>query len=304
MKCAGPGVPAVAGGPRPRECSAADGGLGGNLTVGGARKGRPGGTRGERPPPGTGPAADAVREEAGRRGPPDPGQNPAVSAQELVDPAGRIHDLLRTGVERMALRAHVEMELLLQGGACPERVPAATGDGELAVLGMDVGFHGLFSCKGARFGAAESIPDSGPDRVPVPAPPNQAPEPAGAAYRPLTSRHAGGSFSPRSGARRPGTGAGLRRPWRAPDRARVPWSGTTPLRCSGRAVRPWPWPRCYARRMPTTLAVRGVSAAISSQNLTASASTVAHSSSGIEVSSSFVPSTRSFASPPQYQYWR
>ena len=33
-------------------------------------------------------------------------------------------------------------------------------------------------------------------------------------------------------------------------------------------------------------------------------STLAHSPSGIDVSSSFSPSTRSFASPPQYQCWR
>ena len=44
------------------------------------------------------------------------------------------------------------------------------------------------------------------------------------------------------------------------------------------------------------------SAAISSQNSQAAASTVAHSSSGIEVSSILVPLTRKLASPPQYHH--
>lgn len=82
-----------------------------------------------------------VSSEGGGRAPAGAGSGSAVPAPELVDPAGGVHDLLRTGVEGMALRAHVEVKLAAQGGARPERVPAATCHGEIAVLGMDVGFH-------------------------------------------------------------------------------------------------------------------------------------------------------------------
>ena len=81
------------------------------------------------------------RRPDGRHRPDGAGSGSAVPAPEFVDPARGVHDLLRTGVERMALRAHVEVKFAAQGGARPERVPTATGHGEIAILGMDVGFH-------------------------------------------------------------------------------------------------------------------------------------------------------------------
>ena len=117
-----------------------------------ARQGVPHG--GERP--GRRRAAGVASEAGGRAA--GAGSGSAVPAPELVDPAGGVHDLLRTGVERMALRAHVEVKLAAQGGARPERVPAATGHGEVAVLGMDVGFH-VRTRTGPRSRGAESIPD-------------------------------------------------------------------------------------------------------------------------------------------------
>src|SRR5690606_41953696 len=56
--------------------------------------------------------------------------------------------------------------------------------------------------------------------------------------------------------------------------------------------------------LPISRAQRGLVLAISSQNFCASSSTVFHSSAGMLVSSSLLPSTRSLASPPQYQCWR
>ncbi len=58
----------------------------------------------------------------------------------------------------------------------------------------------------------------------------------------------------------------------------------------------------YSLKIFTILALLGLFAAISSQNLGASSTTACHSSSGIVVSFSFVPPVRIFASPPQYQY--
>lgn len=128
---------------------------------GAARKGVPHGPerRGKR-------RVAGVSSEGGGRAPAGAGSGSAVPAPELVDPAGGVHDLLRTGVEGMALRAHVEVKLAAQGGARPERVPAATGHGEIAVLGMDVGFH-VRTRTGPPSRGAESIPDPGSDRDPT-----------------------------------------------------------------------------------------------------------------------------------------
>ncbi len=57
----------------------------------------------------------------------------------------------------------------------------------------------------------------------------------------------------------------------------------------------------YFLNAATTLPARGLEDAISSQNPLESLTTCAHSLAGREVSSIFLPSTRSFASPPQYQ---
>ena len=63
-------------------------------------------------------------------------------------------------------------------------------------------------------------------------------------------------------------------------------------------------PAKVVNKISTTFAAVSFSVAISSQNTRAADSTVAHSSSGIDVSCIFVPFTRKLASPPQYHHWR
>src|SRR3954471_20768978 len=59
---------------------------------------------------------------------------------EALDPAARVEQLLLARVERVAVRAHLDVELGL-GGARLERVPAGAGHVREHVLGMDTGFH-------------------------------------------------------------------------------------------------------------------------------------------------------------------
>src|SRR5690242_19786966 len=68
----------------------------------------------------------------------------AVALAELVDAAGGVHDLLLARVERVALRADLDMELLGRGGrARRELVATAAGDLHFRVLRMDLFFHGV-----------------------------------------------------------------------------------------------------------------------------------------------------------------
>lgn len=64
-----------------------------------------------------------------------------VLLTEFLDAAGRVDDLLFARVERMTVRAHLDLQVMPERGARLERVPAAAGDGDLFVFGMDAGFH-------------------------------------------------------------------------------------------------------------------------------------------------------------------
>src|SRR5688500_14310376 len=65
-----------------------------------------------------------------------------VFLAELLDAAGGVHALLLAGVERVALRAHRDLQVAAHGRARVPLVAAAAGDGNGAVLGMDLRFHG------------------------------------------------------------------------------------------------------------------------------------------------------------------
>jgi hypothetical protein len=75
------------------------------------------------------------------------GQLHAVFLAELFDSAGSINDLLLAGVERVALRAHFDIQRLAVGGAGLELVAATAGYGDFVVIRMNVGFHSQCPCK-------------------------------------------------------------------------------------------------------------------------------------------------------------
>src|SRR5262245_11531131 len=67
---------------------------------------------------------------------------PRVLLLELLDASSRVDDFLPTGVERVARRAHLDVEILAEGRAGLEGIPARAGDGDFLVVRMDPGFHG------------------------------------------------------------------------------------------------------------------------------------------------------------------
>src|SRR5512132_3318564 len=74
------------------------------------------------------------------------GRLAAVPLAELVDAARGVDDLLLARVERMALRADFDVQLLGgRGRAGHELVPAAAGDLHFGILGMDLLFHAVLA---------------------------------------------------------------------------------------------------------------------------------------------------------------
>src|SRR5919201_510994 len=65
---------------------------------------------------------------------------PLEPALETLDTAARVDELLLARVERVAVRADLDVQLGL-GGARLERVPTGTRHGCDHVLGMDVSLH-------------------------------------------------------------------------------------------------------------------------------------------------------------------
>ena len=65
-----------------------------------------------------------------------------VLAPEFIDPAAAINDFLLARVKRVARRTHLDQEVLAEGGAGCEFVAATTSYFDIAVVGMNVGFHG------------------------------------------------------------------------------------------------------------------------------------------------------------------
>jgi len=68
-----------------------------------------------------------------------------VLLAELVYASTGIDDLLLAGVKRVARGAHFNEEVLAEGRACCELVATTTGDFNVVVIGMYVGFHFLSS---------------------------------------------------------------------------------------------------------------------------------------------------------------
>src|SRR3982074_3389914 len=68
-----------------------------------------------------------------------------VLLAELVHAARGVDDLLLAGIERMAVRATLDLHIMSEGRARLYRITARAGDGDLFVLGMDGGFHGVLT---------------------------------------------------------------------------------------------------------------------------------------------------------------
>src|SRR5215831_17480009 len=79
------------------------------------------------------------------------GRLPGVLLAELLDPAGSVDDLLLARVERVAGRAHLDVQLLTEGGASREGVPAAADHLDFLVFGMDLFFHGMSPRRGRNY---------------------------------------------------------------------------------------------------------------------------------------------------------
>ena len=70
-------------------------------------------------------------------------RSPRVSLPEFIDSSTRIDDLLFACVERMAVRAHFDLQIVTKRRTRRERVTATTGHGDFLVVGMNAGFHGI-----------------------------------------------------------------------------------------------------------------------------------------------------------------
>ena len=74
----------------------------------------------------------------------DPLVHPVLAA-ELVDSPAGIDDLLLARVKRMTGRAHLDQKVFAERRTRREFVAATTSDLYIAVVRMNVGFHGLLS---------------------------------------------------------------------------------------------------------------------------------------------------------------
>src|SRR5688500_7730673 len=64
-----------------------------------------------------------------------------VLLAEFVDATAGVDDLLLARIERMAVRAHLDLQVVAQRRARVEGVATAAGHRDLFVLGMDCVFH-------------------------------------------------------------------------------------------------------------------------------------------------------------------
>ena len=61
---------------------------------------------------------------------------------EFIDAAAGIHNFLLAGIERVAIGAHLDLQILAYGLASLELIAAGTVDCDQFVFGMNAGFHG------------------------------------------------------------------------------------------------------------------------------------------------------------------
>jgi hypothetical protein len=64
-----------------------------------------------------------------------------VPLAELVHSTAGVHNLLLTGVERMAVRTDFNLQILADRRTGGKRISARAGDGDFFVIRMDAGFH-------------------------------------------------------------------------------------------------------------------------------------------------------------------
>jgi hypothetical protein len=64
-----------------------------------------------------------------------------VLLPELIDATAGVHDLLLAREERVAARAHFDLQVMAQGRARRERAAAAARNSDLLVIGMNSSFH-------------------------------------------------------------------------------------------------------------------------------------------------------------------
>ena len=69
-----------------------------------------------------------------------------VLAAKFIDTPSGINDLLFAGIERVAYRTHINVQLLRQCRLCLKFVATAANNLDLVVLRMNVGFHDLVRC--------------------------------------------------------------------------------------------------------------------------------------------------------------
>jgi hypothetical protein len=65
-----------------------------------------------------------------------------VLLAKFIDAATGVDDFLLTGIERVAIRTNLDLQIVADGGAGFERIPAGAGDVDRLIFGMDFGFHG------------------------------------------------------------------------------------------------------------------------------------------------------------------
>ena len=78
----------------------------------------------------------------------------SVLLAELVHSTAGVQDLLLAREERMTVRAHLDLQIVAQGRACHEGVPATAGHIRLFIFGVDSVFHS-FGHKGPSQKAAQ-----------------------------------------------------------------------------------------------------------------------------------------------------
>src|SRR5216684_9402336 len=69
------------------------------------------------------------------------GSGRRVLLAELVHATAGIHNLLLAGIERMAVRTDLNLQILADGRAGGKSISARAGDGDFFVIRMDAGFH-------------------------------------------------------------------------------------------------------------------------------------------------------------------
>ena len=79
-----------------------------------------------------------------RLGDPHATSDAGVLLAELVHATTRVHDLLLARVERVAVRADFNLQVLSEGRHRLKGVPAAALHGDHFVLGMNAGLHGFY----------------------------------------------------------------------------------------------------------------------------------------------------------------